>query len=72
MEPIDLITEHKVYRFSLTDFRFDLKSVGSSYDELPELWNILKGNMSIIGPRPLLMQYLSHVRRLLPDVPRHC
>jgi len=31
----------------------------TSIDELPELWNVLKGEMSFIGPRPLLMQYLS-------------
>lgn len=41
----------------LTPFGKKLRS--TSLDELPELWNILKGDMSIIGPRPLLVRYLA-------------
>ena len=49
----------KLYKFrSMIDKRDENRS--TSLDELPEMFNILKGDMSFIGPRPLLVKYLPH------------
>ena len=48
----DLLPDEK----RLTGFGKWLRA--TSIDELPELWNVLKGEMSLVGPRPLLMEYL--------------
>src|SRR3990172_9775959 len=46
----------------LTPFGRFLRS--TSLDDLPQLWNVLRGEMSLVGPRPLLMQYL---KRYTPE-----
>jgi lipopolysaccharide/colanic/teichoic acid biosynthesis glycosyltransferase len=54
----------------LTPFGKWLRS--TSIDELPQLWNVLKGDMSLVGPRPLLMDYVplySESQRVRLDAP---
>jgi len=48
----------KIYRFNKETFKFGIFLRKTGMDELPQLVNILKGEMSFIGPRPLLVQYL--------------
>jgi O-antigen biosynthesis protein WbqP len=59
-----LLTNPDAY---LTSIGFFLRKF--SLDELPQLWSILKGHMSFVGPRPLLMQYLD--RYTLEQARRH-
>lgn len=65
MRPLDVNAGMLSDADRLTRFGYRLRS--TSLDELPTLWNVLRGEMSLVGPRPLLMRYLE---RYTPDQAR--